>query len=618
MSRPAPSPEPIFLGELPSLAWLHRPAQAGVALPVLICGPVGAEDLSAHRMLRLAAQALADKGHACLRLDWPGYGDAAPVPVAADAVPAWLATVHAAIDTLRAQTGAAQVAILGLRLGATLAAQAAHGRSDVAAFAAWVPVPSGRNMLREWKMLGAAGLPSLVHPDGALETGGFHYSAATCAALGQLKLTGPLVRPAARMLVLDRADIPVAQAWCEGLQASGVQLDCERLPGYEGLMAVPHLAVVPQALLDRAVQWLSALPPTVAAPARGLSPAEPAQAAWLQIGSHSVCERALYLSGSAHETPLLVLRTEPARLSEAGPRTAVLVLNTGAERRVGPHGQFVAQARRWAAAGALVLRLDLAGLGDSPAALGAQEHRVYPPAAMADVQRALAYLRAQPGVQRVVLLGLCSGAFHAFEAAAQGLDLDAAVVINPLLFFRPERVDFEAVPAQDHAVQQLSGQALRSLRDPARWAKLLRGGVNLRFILATLTRRVALTGKRAWRAALRAAGRPQADDLAAKLKRAASVPARAHRGPRLHFVFAAGDAGLGLLTAEAGRTLRALQRQGRVAVHTVAQADHTFSREGARGRLQVTLDEVLGLEAVAVATPHGPARPVQAVRRATG
>jgi dienelactone hydrolase len=396
------------------------------------------------------------------------------------------------------------------------------------------------------------------------------------------------------MLVIDRPDLPAAAAWCEALRADGVVLDDECLPGYEGLMAVPHLTVLPQQLLDRAVAWLTALPP-LASP---WAPAQTMARATLAL-TGGVTEQPIRLMGSIDEPALWSIHTVAA--DQRGPQAglAVLVLNTGAERRVGPHGQFVEQARRWAAQGATVLRLDLAGLGDSPAAPGREEHRVYSDIAMHDVRRALAWLRAQPGVQRVAVLGLCSGAFHAFEAASQHLPLDVAVMINPLVFFRPERVDFDAVPAQDHAVQQLSSEALRNLRDPARWRKLLSGEVNYAFILATLGRRVGLAAKRVGRLLARGVGLPLVDDLAGKLRRAAVH----HRGndvqPRLHFVFAAGDPGQGLLEAEAGRTLRVLQRQGRVAVQRVAAADHTFSRAAARLQLQAVLDAVLAQAAPA-------------------
>lgn len=589
-----PAAEPFYLEALPCLAWLHRTSSPSQALPVLICGPVGAEDLSAHRMLRLAAEALAARGHVCLRFDPLGVGDSASNGPDEDAVPGWIASVHAAVDALRAASGATSVAILGLRLGATLAALAAQTRDDIAAFAAWVPVPNGRAMLREWKMLGAAGLPSLIHPDGTLETGGFRYASATCAALETLRLVGPLVRPAPRMLVLDRADLPAAAAWCEALRADGVAMEAECLPGYEGLMAVPHLTVLPQQLLDRAVAWLAALPPQASSSA----PMRTMARATLALPG-GVSEQPVYLTGSADEPALWGIHA--VAVDQRGPQAglAVLVLNTGAERRVGPHGQFVEQARRWAAQGATVLRLDLAGLGDSPAAPGREEHRVYSDIAMHDVRRALAWLRTQPGVQRVAVLGLCSGAFHAFEAASQHLPLDVAVMINPLVFFRPERVDFDAVPAQDHAVQQLSSEALRNLRDPARWRKLLSGEVNYAFILATLGRRVGLAVKRAGRLLARGVGLPLPDDLAGKLRRAAIHHRGSDAQPRLHFVFAEGDPGLGLLEADTGRTLRALQRQGRVAVQRVSEADHTFSRAAARLQLQAVLDAVLAQAAPA-------------------
>lgn len=603
-----PPAEPGYLARLPCLAWLHRAAVPNPALPVLICGPVGAEDLSAHRTLRLAAEALAAQGHTCLRFDPLGVGDSAAIGPDDDAVPGWIDSVHAAIDTLRAATGAPRVAILGLRLGATLAALAARARDDVAAFVAWVPVLQGRGLMREWKLLGGAGLPSLVHPDGSLETGGFRYAAATCASLEKLRLTGPLVRPAARMLVIDRDDLPVATAWCEALRADGVALETDALPGYEGLMAVPHLTVLPQRQLDRAVGWLSVLP----AEAAGWIAPQPVLRSQLTLPGGG-WEQPVRLSGVGPEPALLGVHVASADRGGSLAGLAVLVLNTGAERRIGPHGQFVQQARRWAVQGATVLRLDLAGLGDSPAAPGREAQRVYSDLAMHDLRRGIEWLKAQPGVQRVAVLGLCSGAYHAFEGAAQHLALDVAVVINPLLFFRPDRIDFDAVPVQDHAVQQLSTEAWRNLRDPARWRKLVSGEVDCAFIAATLVRRAGLAGRRLVRLLARGAGWPLPDDLAGKLRRAAIHHRANDARPRLHFVFAEGDPGWHLLTADSGRTLAALQRQGRVAVHRVPDADHTFSRAAARLTLQAVLDDVLAQAAPAHQTSGGVAGPDQAL-----
>jgi hypothetical protein len=189
------------------------------------------------------------------------------------------------------------------------------------------------------------------------------------------------------------------------------------------------------------------------------------------------------------------------------------------------------------------------------------------------------------------------------------------VLFRSLVFFRPERVDFDAVPAQDHAVQQLSSEALRNLRDPARWRKLLSGEVNYAFILATLGRRVGLAAKRTGRLLARGVGLPLADDLSGKLRRAAVHHRSGDAPPRLHFVFATEDPGQRLLEAEAGRTLRALQRQDRVVLHRVAGADHTFSRVAARLLLQDVLDAVLAQAAPAAQTAAGDvaAESVQAV-----
>ncbi len=110
------------------------------------------------------------------------------------------------------------------------------------------------------------------------------------------------------------------------------------------------------------------------------------------------------------EGRLMGVLTEPAAGPAAG--VAFLLFNAGVIPRLGPHRINVKLARALAAAGCPVLRFDLSGHGDSPAA---------PPgvtdAPVADLRAAMDHLEATLGVRRFALVGVCSGAVNAYRAS---------------------------------------------------------------------------------------------------------------------------------------------------------------------------------------------------------
>jgi hypothetical protein len=118
-------------------AVLHESARGGEpGVPLLICAPHFEEKLWAHRVLVDAARRASARGHVTMRFDVSGHGDSegefedfALDDFEADAVEAW--------TFLRDRTGVAPV-ILGLRLGATVAARAAARLGAAAVL--WEPI----------------------------------------------------------------------------------------------------------------------------------------------------------------------------------------------------------------------------------------------------------------------------------------------------------------------------------------------------------------------------------------------------------------------------------------------------------------------------------------------
>src|SRR5262249_48860622 len=114
------------------------------------------------------------------------------------------------------------------------------------------------------------------------------------------------------------------------------------------------------------------------------------------------------------------------------------------------------------------------GLGDSVSPDPDRENDPYPATAFRDVALALEHLRAQLGVERAVLMGLCSGAYAAFQSAARLSSpmLIESVAINPLTFYWKDGMSLEAAPAKRLEAYRA---CLTAVFQPRKWFRVLSG-----------------------------------------------------------------------------------------------------------------------------------------------
>lgn len=159
----------------------------------------------------------------------------------------------------------------------------------------------------------------------------------------------------------------------------------------------------------------------------------------------------------------------------AQPGLVVVMLNSGLIHHVGPHRLYVKLARALAVQGVGAVRVDLSGIGDSPARpdhLPAAEQGFREPREIVDSLQALGY-------RQFVLLGICSGAKHALQAVSCDDRIRALVLVN-----QESRHD----RAPDSSSGRASAQYYlrRSLRNPQAWLNLLTGRVKYRALFASL------------------------------------------------------------------------------------------------------------------------------------
>lgn len=622
---PAPAADPCSAPVLPR-GWL--PAGA-LSMAVVLASSWGEEDMCGYDGLRLLADSLAAAGLGTLRFEWPDTGDSSAATGQTSPADA-LAAFDAAATQARALSGCDRLAFVGLRLGALLAAQVAQSRDDVDALVGLMPAASGRSFAREQRLLGTgAPAPHQAPRPGAafdpadlpVALGGFTQRVRGLEALAALRWPTTAYPSLRDALLLWPSDAP-GRAASDALAQADVCVHRWTHERLSDTLAGPHQARLDPAAVAEIARWLqerAGAPVAGAASERleadtgavlALSAAGSRTWMRLQVDGAAVRERIVRIGDPRDRDPPLlagVLSERDATVATADarpPRRGVVLLSAGGQRRVGPHRLWVAWARRRAALGDVVLRLDVAGIGDSAArAQGDPQRRPAHDDARCvdDVARAMAWLRREHGVAPCTVLGVGSGACHAWQAALAGADVQHVVVIDPLLFHWRAGLSTEppsgqvAMPGASHA-----GGARPPL-DPARHRPPSSGRPHLGALGCAVAARARHALRLGARAIARALRWPLAHDLAADL---AGV---CDRGVRLDFVFSCDSAGLALLRDEAGRRGMRLARDGRLVISVIPQADHAFAGSAAKAALYARLDSLLPFPSTMTPTPTVPA-----------
>ena len=127
------------------------------------------------------------------------------------------------------------------------------------------------------------------------------------------------------------------------------------------------------------------------------------------------------------DSRLLGIVSEPDAEAARDSAPTTLLLNAGLVHRVGPNRLNVNIGRDLASRGFKSARFDMSGIGDSnrPA-----DEMPYVEQSVADVVDAMDSFSAMHGDERFVIIGLCTGAYNALEAAVADDRVVGAVLID--------------------------------------------------------------------------------------------------------------------------------------------------------------------------------------------
>ena len=142
---------PLYFGESREKLFgiYHAPRpRSGRDEGILLCYPIGQEYMVSHWAFRKLSNLLSRAGFHVFRFDYFGTGDSAGES-GGGTVSRWIADVRSAVRELQRISGLNTVSIVGLRMGAALAAEACALDVHMKNLVLWDPVVSGKKYMEE-------------------------------------------------------------------------------------------------------------------------------------------------------------------------------------------------------------------------------------------------------------------------------------------------------------------------------------------------------------------------------------------------------------------------------------------------------------------------------------
>ena len=439
--------------------WLHARTEVGnsrlrvgeARRGVIVCGAHGFEDLCSRASMRLLAEEISSRNIPVLRFDWRGTADSEGDGEAPHRVATWLGNIGEAARKLVEMTGVEEIVLIGLRLGALLALEAARDISPVR-LVLLAPPASGRALKRELEVMSRIfqGKPGAAEDAGfdGVAAAGFRISRETLddmAMVGSRRFSG--AKDCVTLVLAQNLDgSPLA----DKLRETGADVVVEPFEGYAEMMCDPTAALPPAKAIARIADFVAE-----GVASSSLQPEERSAGARLEgwpqsLSFETPAAQAPQDEGEGHDPAILAtdLWREEAALFGPGNRlvgvycqraagerrkSAVIFLNSGGVYHIGWARMFVDMARHLAANGVASLRMDLSGVGDSLSPVGADRAPLFDRGLTQDVEAAIDWLYAR-GIRDVSLFGACSGAYQAFHAAVQDKRVTRIALVNQSCF----------------------------------------------------------------------------------------------------------------------------------------------------------------------------------------
>ncbi len=230
---------------------------------VVLCYPHGSDYATAFRSFRVLGARCARAGFHVLRFDYLGTGDSSGEAEEAS-IAQWTADAYSAMQELRGAHRLRELSLVGLRLGASLAALAAAESRGVERLVLWEPVIDGRQYLAEQLALHRAWVEGEARegrhaPSGEEDLLGSRLAGRLRGELEQLSLRSLDGAPAPRILVLGQQPSREHDGLAAFLRDKGAHVDSRCVQGPAVWSKTPSMeeASVPNGAIQAIVAWLA-------------------------------------------------------------------------------------------------------------------------------------------------------------------------------------------------------------------------------------------------------------------------------------------------------------------------------------------------------------------------
>jgi pimeloyl-ACP methyl ester carboxylesterase len=204
---------------------MHEPQGSPKATGVLLCYPGVQEYNMTHWAFRKLAGLLVREGYPVMRFDYSCTGDSQG-DAYAGSVDAWVEDIASAAEELKDAAGVRRFSIVGMRLGAALAAQALAEGLKASDFILWEPIFGGADYVRELEKLDDAECSRLQHwpMSPRTELAGYPFPSSLRRGLEGIDLSASVPKGCARAALFLSAPAEGAAAVRAAWQQAGVKV----------------------------------------------------------------------------------------------------------------------------------------------------------------------------------------------------------------------------------------------------------------------------------------------------------------------------------------------------------------------------------------------------------
>lgn len=478
-----------------NLLCMYHPPREKCRGGLLMCSPVFEERKTCQRPMVELARELADAGLAVLRFDYAGCGDSDGA-FKDHSLDDWEDNIADAGSLLRQLCGQPIIGAFGIRSGASFASLAATRGIIDGPLILCNPVIKGAKYVREElrkklmkEMITFGGSQSSrevlikrLEANQTIDFDGYEFTARLYRDIMRLDLPATThyehQNPVLLIAINPNGDYAKDLKTLEdGLSNCGTNVDsvtCRIEPFWNriGLVDTAPLRNVVTEWLDRQLPTASTTPPP-----------SPAQV----IGN---------VADGTRETPVSFPAASPAKVrailhppcSPRKPSHAIIFCHGWTGNRLGPHRMFVKAARRLSRQGALCMRIDFTGRGNSDGATGTGSIQQM----ISNTKAAINFIQKKYPDVPLYLLGICSGGKVAIGAACD------EPRIRGLVLWSGEALGHLRHAATNRRKTMFAlNEYFKKLKSPQTWKKIVSGRINVNGVKKTLTKHETRTAQEA-------------------------------------------------------------------------------------------------------------------------